>query len=161
MKRTPASAKKKRGRGRPRKFATLADLERAIEAYFQLCDNRIIEIHDEEGGAKGITVPEPYTIAGLALALGVPYDTLGDWERGKGCSGEYSGAVKRAKLRIRADNERRLFEGKNQAGAIFYAKNAWGMRDTQHVDESMKGTVTYRFKPLWDDKTPTLKKTTS
>ena len=100
--------------GKPPKYKTTEELQSAIDAYFEAC------------GENG----EPYTVTGLALALGFSdRQSLYDQEdRGD----EYSCIVKRARLRVEQGYELALF-GKSYGGAIFALKNM-GWKDKTEVD---------------------------
>lgn len=92
-------------RGRPFKYKTAIALKKRIDMYFKLCDD------------NGV----PYTLSGLALALGMTRETLLRYE-----TYEYYGfgdIVGKAKTRIENFAEQRLFGNKNCIGAIFALKN--------------------------------------
>ena len=106
-------------RGRPRKYKTVDKLNEAIDNFFA---NR-----DKE--------EKPYTITGLAYALGFDsrqsiYDYI---DR----NDDFSYIVKRATLFIEDTVEQRLF-GNNSSGSMFWLKNR-GWRDTYHNE--MNATV--------------------
>jgi hypothetical protein len=104
--------KKNKG-GRPKKFKSVAELEKKIAAYFAECDAR----------------DRPYTVTGLALALDTTRKTLCDFENYP----EFSNAIKRAKTRVEMFAEERLFSS-NCTGAIFALKN-FGWRDKPVEDD--------------------------
>ena len=88
--------------GRPRKFKTVAEMEEAIEVYFETA------------------IVSEYTITGLALSLGFTSRlSLLNYE---GYSEEFFYAIKRAKLRIENDYETSLRKH-GRAGEIFGLKN--------------------------------------
>src|SRR4051794_34581940 len=78
--------KPRKARHRPLIFETPADLQQAIDAYFDMCDPHKEEQLVEAGvNKRGETIWEkrevmtqqlPYTISGLANALGVTRQTL-------------------------------------------------------------------------------------
>lgn len=120
--------------GRPRKFQDLAALQAAIDGFFESCYKV-----DEETGER--VQVEPFTITGLALALDTSRETLMDVENSNGPYSEdrrYSDAIKRAKLRCQQYAERRMFQARNPAGAIFALKN-YGWRDTQDINHTLDG----------------------
>ncbi len=82
--------------GRPPIFSDPEEMAQAIDEYFAECDNRIKEIHTKEGDAVGVTVPEPYTMSGLAYAIGMDRDTLLAYST----KDKFSGTVKRAKNKV-------------------------------------------------------------
>ena len=120
--RKPPTTQKHPG-GRPLKFKTVKELEDAINEYFDWCDNRVINVFIKEVGDNvPVSNPAPYTMSGLAYALGVDRQTILNYED----RDSYSALIKRARARVEQDVETRLLEGKNQAGAIFNLKNNFG-----------------------------------
>jgi len=112
--------------GRPPKFSDLDALKMAIDSYF----------------AAQSKANKPYTITGLALALGTSRETLLDYEKTYADrtdienAKEYSDAIKEAKMRCHEWVEDYLFTGKNQVGAIFNLKNNYGWRDKSELEHS-------------------------
>ena len=106
---------KKHAGGRPLKFQNPEILQKLGDEFFARCDEN----------------KEPYTITGLALALGTTRECLVEYERRK----EYANIVKGLKQRCQNYAEKRLF-GNNPAGAIFALKNyGWSDRtDIQFPD---------------------------
>ena len=104
--------------GRPLKFKTVEDLQKAIDGYF-----------------KTAIVGE-YTITGLALALDTYRSVLVDYEG----RDEYSNAVKKAKTRIENDYERSL-RRQGRSGDIFGLKN-FGWKDKSEIDQKTETTFT-------------------
>ena len=101
--------------GRPAKFNSVAELQGKIEAYFKKCD--------QEG--------EPYTVTGLALALGTTRRTLLDYEN----DDEFSHTIKMAKTICENYLERKALKGEiPPAVGIFMLKN-FGWRDQPHFDQ--------------------------
>ncbi len=113
--------------GRPLKFETVEELQKAIDAYFLENKNSMFI------NAEDIPVYEPLTITGLALALDTTRKTLMEYEE----KDEFSNAVKRAKTRIENYAEKRIFST-SPAGAIFALKN-YGWKDTQDVNQNNTG----------------------
>lgn len=108
--------------GRPPKFKSPEDMQKAIDAYFADCE------------AKEL----PLTVTGLALALDTTRETIMDYQE----KDEYSDTIKRAKLRVQNYAEKRLF-GNNATGPIFALKNfGWSDKQEQHVT----GTTTVIMK---------------
>jgi hypothetical protein len=108
--------------GRPLKFATAADLEAAGLTYLKKC---------EDAG-------RPFTITGLALALGTTRQTLLEYE-GEVAGREkadpaFADAVKKLKTYIENYAEQALFINKNAAGPIFALKN-FGWRDRHELTD--------------------------
>lgn len=105
--------------GRPPKYETVEELEKAIEEYFN--EN-----------------PENPTQSGLAIHLGFESrQSLFDY-KGKE---EFSYTIKKAFLRIDNQHEKRLYENAN-SGSIFYLKNR-GWSDSMDITsggESIQGS---------------------
>jgi len=121
--------------GRPLKYKTVEELQNAIDEYFLLCDNRVQQVYSAKSdGVIEVLDPEPYTISGLALAMGIDRDTLLNYEK----RDEYFGTIKSAKDKVHADVERRLME-KQATGAIFNLKNNFGWRDKTETDITSGG----------------------
>ena len=95
--------------GRPRKYKSPGEMQKAIDAYF-------------EGTTK-------LTVTGLALYLG--FTSRADLIRYEGYSEKFYYAIKRAKLRIEAYYEEHLVES-GAGGAIFALKN-FGWKDKLEV----------------------------
>lgn len=104
--------------GRPLKFKSVRKLQQSIDNYFNTCDE----------------LQEPYTITGLAMALGTYRSTLVDYED----KPEFSYAIKAAKNRCANYVERGVATGKLGAGGIFLLKNH-GFVDKQTIDHSIDG----------------------
>jgi hypothetical protein len=139
--------------GRPPKFETVEDLQAAIDAYFDGCYEdrpRHVKVGKEyhilyDSDGKPVTervLAVPYTVTGLALALGTTRETLMDIEHGNGpyADPRFSDAIKRAKLRVEHGYELGL-HGTTPAGAIFGLKN-FGWRDQQDVNLQASGDMT-------------------
>jgi ribosomal protein S14 len=115
---------KKSSAGRPPKYTEPSKMEVAIDDYFTQCkaDDR------------------PYTIMGLALALGMCRDTLCEYAK----NGEFSDIVKNAKLKVELSVEERLFAG-NPTGCIFWLKNHAGYKDKHETELTGKDGETLTF----------------
>lgn len=105
---------------RPRKYNKVEDMQVAIDKYFKECDENKV----------------PYTITGLAIALGfdsrqslLNYCNYEDDE-----DNSFLDTIKRAKTTCEFDIERGLLSGKyNPTGAIFNLKNNYGWVDKQEI----------------------------
>ena len=128
--------------GRPFKYKTVEELEKAVEEYFAYCDNRTKEIHSEKLGDMIVPDPEPYTMAGLAYHLGMTRQTLFNYKR----RDKFGEVIERAKLRIEADLERRMSNKETfTPGLIFNLKNNFGWKDRHDVTSDDKPII-----PLFD-----------
>lgn len=121
--------------GRPLIFKTPEELAEKIEEYFNHCDNRIQQVYSKKQDAViEIINPEPYTMAGLAYALGIDRETLLNY-----ASRElFFDTVKKGRDKVQMDVERRLMEGQ-PTGAIFNLKNNFGYVDKTETDLTSKG----------------------
>jgi hypothetical protein len=97
--------------GRPPKWASPAELQADIDAYFATVDG----------------LP---TVSGLCLALDCCRETLWDYSR----KPEFSDAIKKARTRLELAWEKRLGEN-SCTGAIFWLKNQ-GWKDTQDLNHT-------------------------
>lgn len=111
--------------GRPLTYKTVDELQKAIDEYFDYCDNRIKQIYTKEGETVAITHPAPYTMSGLARALGLSRQALSEYSHKE----QFGDAIKAARDRVQEDIETRLMETSNQSGAIFNLKNNFGWKD--------------------------------
>ena len=113
--------------GRLKKYENVEDMEEAIEKYFA------------EQDKKGM----PYTVSGLALALGMTRETLLRYEE----NDIFSDTIKRAKQKIEEYVETRLFVSGIATGVIFNLKNNFGWKDKQEIEQNgeMNNTVTVKF----------------
>ena len=96
------------------KYKTEEELQKGIEAYFNMCDEK----------------EKPYTMTGLALSLGIDRITLINY----GKRDLFFTLVKEAKERVQAQLEENALMGKsNSTFTIFNLKNNYGWRDTVEV----------------------------
>lgn len=109
--------------GRPLKFKTSKELQTAIDKYFEGCGDKLVT--DDEGNAitdksgNPVFIPNPPTIAGLALALGFEdRQSIYDYKDRP----EFSCVIKKAITRIEDYAEKHLYIGR-ATGAIFWLKN--------------------------------------
>jgi len=122
--------------GRPLKFKSVKELQVKIDEYFDYCDNKTKNIHSEKLGDMIVPDPEPYTMSGLAYALGMDRRTLIDYAH----RDEFLPAIKEARQRVECDVERRM-NGKDTftPGLIFNAKNNFGWKDKNETDITSGG----------------------
>lgn len=115
--------------GRPFKYEKVDELNRAITAYFDLCDphtqRRVVDCGINERGEtiwkerEIMTEQQPYTVSGLALAIGVTRQTLLNYkERGSG----FFDSIQQAVQRCEAYAEAQLY-GPGANGAKFNLVN--------------------------------------
>ena len=117
--------------GRPLKYKSAEDMQRDIEKYFAECDEK----------------NKPYTVSGLAYALGTNRQTLINYE-GKS---EYVDTIKSAKAKIELFNEEMLYsKDVSTTGVIFNLKNNYGWKDKQEIEADVKNEVTINI-DLIDD----------
>ncbi len=116
---------------RPVKFDTSEKMQEAIDAYFYSCDNA------QAGYTKDgeVIIGKPYTISGLARALGMCRQSMYNYE-GKE---EFLDTIKDARLRCEEFAETQLYIGGSPSGAIFALKN-FGWTDKQEVDMTNNST---------------------
>lgn len=122
--------------GRPMLYESKEELERKIEEYFDKCAGHMLE--DDEGkpvlnkwDEPVILGAKPPTMTGLALFLGFSgRQTLLNYHERQ----EFMDAITRAKSRIEAYAEARLYDKEGVNGAKFNLQNNFGWRDKQEVE---------------------------
>lgn len=119
------------GGGRPLKYETPEEMEKAIVQYFEHIKGEIRYVKNE-GTEKEEVIwkrkPERATITGLILYIGFECkNSFYDYEKREG----FSILIKRAKAVIEKLYEERL-QGHNVTGAIFALKNL-GWKDKQEI----------------------------
>ena len=112
--------------GRPLKFKTPKELEKKIDAYFDSCFRPLInpktnEIIKDKDGNEIIAQYKPFTISGLAYALGTNRMTLLNYENKE----EFSEIVTRAKERCEVYAEESLYDRDKCNGAKFVLINTY------------------------------------
>jgi hypothetical protein len=114
------------------KYKTVEELESAIEEYFNYCDNRIRQVYSAKADGVIETLdPAPYTMSGLAYALGLDRKTILNYGKDE----RFSSHIKAARDRVEADVEERMSDKQTfTPGLIFNAKNNFGWVDAQRVD---------------------------
>lgn len=137
--------------GRPLKFQSVKELQEKIDAYFAECDPHWVDdityeypkdekrkpMYDRPMVKRDIkkkTAQIPYTITGLALALGTTRDVLIDYEDKE----EFSNTIKDAKAKCHMFAEMSLF-GPSATGPIFNLKNNYGWQDRTEQDITSGG----------------------
>jgi hypothetical protein len=121
--------------GRPLKYKTPEELQVAIDAYFDYCDNRLVNGWDNKTNEQFAYVsPEPYTMSGLAYHIGMSRRALLNYKH----KDQFLPTIKAARRKVEMDVERRLMEGKAQTGAIFNLKNNFGWKDESKVENTIR-----------------------
>ena len=125
-------SKKKHPGGRPLKFPTPEAMQEKIDEYFKECDENTKAFITKDGDVMEVPQPIPYTIEGLAVALGVDRVTLLNYEK----RDEFFSTIRSAKDKVLRNMTERSLIGDNVASvSIFLLKNNYGYRDTQHVEQ--------------------------
>lgn len=135
---------------RPLKYKTVAELQKAIDQYFEDCEGK--PLLDDEGepyidkrGNPLIVGRKPPTVTGLALALGfTSRKSLLDYQGRK----EFCNTITRAKSRCEEYAEERLYDRDGSKGAQFsLAYNfGWGQvrqqsgERTNNLLQAIQGT---------------------
>ncbi len=126
--------------GRPVAFETVEELQELIDGYFDYCDELLRR--DDDGK---VVSSKPYTMTGLARAIGVDRRTLLNYSHKE----DFFPLIKAAKSRVEEYAEERLFGNTQVAGSIFTLKNNHGWKDKQEIDHSGSG-ITFTYKKASD-----------
>ncbi len=133
-------SEEKRPVGRPPMFESAEQMQELIDAYFKECDGK--PLVDADGAPirnkYGKIIKDdrrPYTITGLALALGFnSRQALLNYE-GKE---EFNDTIRRAKARVERYAEERLYDKDGANGAKFsLANNFKGWSEKQQIEGSI------------------------
>lgn len=144
----------KRPVGRPPAFQSVEEMEVLIDKYFEDCDGKIVV--DKDGNPMrnkdGKIIRDdrrPYTVTGLALALGFNSRTsLLNYE-GKE---EFVNTILRAKARVEKYAEERLYDNNGANGAKFsLANNFKGWTEKQTIEADVKNKVTINVELVDDE----------
>ena len=128
----------KKAVGRPPKYKSKEEIEEKIDAYFKQCEGEVLK--DNNGntvfnkfGNPVIINQRPPTVTGLALALGFSTRlSLLNYQRTK----EFMNPITRAKARVEAYAEERLFDRDGSSGAQFSLRNNFkGWTEKTELDE--------------------------
>ena len=125
--------------GCPPMYKTPEDMQKVIDKYFEDCNGEYIIVDGcavtDKAGNPVKTKERPFTITGLALALGFSgRQALLNYE-GKP---EFVDTVKRAKSRIEQYAEERLFDKDGVNGAKFNLSNNFkGWSEKQQIDSNV------------------------
>lgn len=122
--------------GRPKAYKTPGEMQKVIDAYFEQCDNNIF-------GEK--PKPIPYTVEGLAVALGMSRRTLLRYETLESHK-EFRPTIKKAKGKVLANLvERGLMGDSNPTATIFNLKNNYGYTDKTEQEVTSNNITTVIF----------------
>ena len=129
--------------GRPLAFKSVKELEDKIQEYFEWCDNGFAKVVDKDTGEeKLVSKPTPYTMSGLAYALGVDRQTLLNYSK----KADFFGTIKKAKTRIEQSVEERLLGSTGVvAGQIFALKQNFGWDALTNEDDKKEAHVTVKI----------------
>lgn len=128
----------KKAVGRPPKYKSKEEIEEKIDAYFKQCEGEVLK--DNNGntvfnkfGNPVIINQRPPTVTGLALALGFSTRlSLLNYQGKK----EFMNTITRAKARVEAYAEERLFDRDGTSGAQFSLRNNFkGWTEKTELDE--------------------------
>ncbi len=117
--------------GRPMKFETNEQLEKAINDYF-------VDIEARE---------QPPTMTGLALALDLSRQGLVNYANNE----KFFDTIKKARQKVEAYNEQKLISGMPATGLIFNLKNNFGWKDTTEQSITTNQKIVYIDKEEKDD----------
>lgn len=127
------SDKVKETRGRHRKFETPEQMQKAIDAYFDKCDNAVEWVATKVGPME-IPSPDPYTIEGLAVALGMSRQSLLNYSKEERFDGLFVDTIMCAKTRVLNSIVTGSIKGRFNANASnFNLKNNFGYTEKQEV----------------------------
>ena len=140
--------------GRPLLYKTVEEMQIAIDKYFEDCDGKVLTdssgnpIRDKYGHIIR-DGKRPYTITGLALALGFNsrQALLNYQERDA-----FHDTIVRAKARVEKYAEERLYDNNGANGAKFsLANNFKGWTEKQQIEADVKNKVTINIDLVDDD----------
>ena len=116
--------------GRPKKFDSPEQMQKAIDSYFKKCDGAFEWVMTKDGPAK-LPSPDPYTVEGLCAVLDMDRATLLTYEKNESHS-EFHNTVTRAKRKILADVATGSIKGRyNSNAAMFNMRNNFGYEEKQ------------------------------
>jgi hypothetical protein len=130
--------------GRPPFFTSVEEMQKKIDMFFEECDGKVFT--DKDGNPMrnkdGKIIRDdrrPYTITGLALALGfTSRQALLNYE-GKE---EFVDTIKRAKARVERYSEERLYDNHGSNGAKFaLANNFKGWTEKQTIEADVNSRM--------------------
>lgn len=125
----PTGIKNKPKVGQPPIIKSVEEMEQKIEAYFNDCDGKLLLDKDnnpvlDKNGNPIIYDRKPYTITGLALAIGFNSRvSLLQYQN----KNEYFDSITKAKARVEQYAESRLYDREGQNGAKFALACTFGV----------------------------------
>lgn len=143
-------------KGQKRRFMSPQHLQCMVDEYFESCNGPLLDrygnlVYDKDSRLVKTQV-EPWTVSGLALYLGVSTNTLKKYRQGmvdslldemKVDTDDYmtfSSVVLKARQKIEAYAEKRLYDKDGQYGARFVLDNAFGWLSNKEQAEIDKMT---------------------
>ena len=117
--------------GRPMKYKTKEDLQKAIYDYFNECKTNTKEVQLKDGPIT-ISSPRVPTIAGLAYAIGVDRQTVYNYEKNQ----EFFDIIKTARDYIMAQIESAAINDDVNNGPIIFVMKNYGYSDKQEIEHS-------------------------
>jgi hypothetical protein len=118
-----------------KKYRTVGDMQKAIDEYFVKCDEE----------------KKPYTVTGLALALGfLSRQALLNYEGYTDIDDiSFHDTIKAAKHKVEASIEEGLLSGKyNSVGSIFNLKNNFNWKDKTEVENTGEQSLNVNIKVM-------------
>jgi hypothetical protein len=132
-----------------RRFTNVEELEELIEKYFERCDAGRTTQAISNGKVVTMTTPIPYTVEGLAVALGIERRTLLEYVKEYKDEPEILHTIKRAKERVLGQmSEKALMGESNSTFSIFLMKCNFKYDDKVTSEESEQGDKTERERIL-------------
>lgn len=136
--------KEKNKGGRPLIYKTVEEMQIKIDEYFKMCDGELLldkagEIIFDKWGQPIYLGQKPYTVTGLALALGFNSRQALLNYQGRP---EFNDAITQAKLKIEDYAVQRLFDRDGVQGAKFTLINNFkDYKDKQEIEHGGDMTV--------------------
>lgn len=128
--------------GRPKALTDPEKVQQIIDDYFAECDNTlIVKQHPHSKGITRVKSPTPYTMAGLARALGISRETLNQYKKEE----PFSDIIMRARDRVHESNVSLALLGchDSRIAALNLASN-FGYQTKEQVDQNIKADLTIK-----------------
>lgn len=138
--------------GRPRLYDNPEDMQKDIQEYFDSCwqykFNKDGEVVVDEYGNPILMQSKPYTMSGLARAIGMDRRTLLNYEK----RDEFFPTIKEARKLIEEYAESRLYDSNGSRGAMFNLQNNFDdWRDKKEIDNNVSVNYESMLKELADE----------